>query len=225
MIEVKRPPEPGALKRNGAKWKQKLLKAQTKREKKLAKEKYRHSDVKATLVTMFGGKCAYCESRITHLDYGHIEHYRPKSRFPKLTFEWSNLLLACGVCNGAEHKGGQFPDRAGGGPLVNPCDDNPSDHFRFQYDPDTKLASVYGTTTRGETTEKLLGLNRHWLRKYRSEQVRKLVALARFARSDPDARVLLNEACQGNAEYAAFARTLCGDWSINDTRSGVGRGL
>ena len=29
----------------------------------------------------------------TNQDHGDIEHYRPKSKFPELTFTWSNLLL------------------------------------------------------------------------------------------------------------------------------------
>ncbi len=208
MIEVTRLPEPNVLRRNASRWRRTLSEAQTQKERKRAKAKYRHRDVKSVLVTMFSGKCAYCESQIRHIEYGHIEHYKPTSRFPELTFTWSNLLLACGVCNGPEHKGDQFPDTADGGPLINPCDENPSDHFEFQYDPATKLASVYGTTTRGKTTEETLGLNRRELRAYRSKQVKKLAALARFARADAEARALLDEARQGRAEYAAFARVL-----------------
>ena len=211
MIEVTRLPEPAVLRRNASRWRRTLSEAQTQKEKKRAEAKYRHSDVKMVLVTMFGGKCAYCESKFRHIEYGHIEHYKPKSRFPELTFTWSNLLLACGVCNGPEHKGDLFPSSADGGPLINPCDENPSDHFQFQYDPDTKLASGYGATTRGETTETILGLNRGDLRAYRSQQVQKLAALARFAQADAEARALLDEACQERAEYAAFARTMGSD--------------
>ena len=83
---------------------------------------------------MFGGKCAYCESRITHVDYGHIEHHVPKAGpngRPKRTFQWSNLLLACGRCNGSENKGDRFPTARQGGPIVNPCKDDPADHFEF----------------------------------------------------------------------------------------------
>ena len=97
-------------------------------------EKYRHVEVKGTLVEMFQGGCAFCESKITHVDYGHIEHTRPKSRHPELTFEWSNLLLACGICNGPQHKGDRFPGAAEDGPLINPCEEEPSDHLDFQFD-------------------------------------------------------------------------------------------
>jgi uncharacterized protein (TIGR02646 family) len=167
---------------------------------------------------MFHGKCAYCESKITHIDFGHIEHFRPKRGVngrPDLAFEWTNLLLACGVCNGAEHKSDHFPEADEGGPIVNPCDDDPEIHLDFCFDPVTRLASVYGKTRRGETTEDLLGLNRPELRDYRSRRVRHLVVLAQHAGSDREAAKLLQEAKLSDAEYAAFARALFGSFSTD----------
>jgi uncharacterized protein (TIGR02646 family) len=160
---------------------------------------------------MFFGKCAYCESQITHVDYGHIEHFRPKggqNARPDLVFEWTNLFLACGICNGAENKSDRFPEQAEGGPLVNPCDDDPADHFEFHFDPVTRLASVYGTSPRGVTTEEVFGLNRPYLREHRSRCIRRLAALVQYAAVDNEASSLLQEAKQSDAEYAAFARTL-----------------
>lgn len=209
MIAVKRTDSPKILKRKSAEWTTKnLLSANTKEQHSKAENKYRHKEIKEALCVMFHGKCAYCESKITHVDYGHIEHYRPKSKFPELTFDWSNMLLACGVCNGSGHKGDHFPEEDKNGPLVNPCDEDPSQHFSFHYEPDCRIASVYGITPRGETTEKILGLNRNELRSYRSGQIARLYLLARFAASDPEAESLLNEAMKDSAEYAAFARAI-----------------
>ena len=198
--------------RNRAKeWQRKFLAAKTRKEKNAAQRKYKHETVKAALVKMFAGKCAYCESKITHVDYGHIEHYRPKSGpsgRPDLTFAWPNLLLACGVCNGAEHKGERFPRASQGGPIINPCKDEPARHFSFHYDAATKLASVYGVTRRGKTTVELLGLNRQPLREYRSKYVQRLVVLAMLARTHAEAAMLIREAKESGAPYAAFARAL-----------------
>jgi uncharacterized protein (TIGR02646 family) len=173
MIKVKRSAKPPILVQKAKEWTETLL-AKTKKDRKLAESKYQHKQIKVCLVKMFHGKCAYCESQIRHIDYGHIEHYRPKSRFPKLTYSWTNLLLACGVCNGKAHKGDKFPQKKEGGRLINPSIDDPEDHFNFYYDPQTRIASVYGTTQRGETTEKLLGLNRYELREHRSKYMRRL---------------------------------------------------
>jgi uncharacterized protein (TIGR02646 family) len=210
MIKVRRSPKPAVLVKNAAGWTRKLLAATTKEEKNKAAGKYQHEQIKAALVEMFHGKCAYCESKITHIDYGHIEHFKPKSNtaYRVLAFEWTNLVLACGVCNGAEHKGTKFPLAAEGGPFVNPCDDEPNDHFDFVYDPKAKLATVIGTTPRGATTEKLIGLNRHDLRQYRSELVKKLLCVKMHAQTDPYAAEIMQQAKLDSAEYAAFARNL-----------------
>jgi uncharacterized protein (TIGR02646 family) len=49
------------------------------------------ADDKAEFI--WGLRCAYCESQIFF--GGHIEHFRRKRHFPELTFEWTNLFLAC----------------------------------------------------------------------------------------------------------------------------------
>lgn len=82
MIKVKRADKPPILVQKAKEWTKTLLAAQT--DRKTAESKYQHKQVKECLVKMFHGKCAYCESQIRHIDYGHIEHYRPKSRFPSL---------------------------------------------------------------------------------------------------------------------------------------------
>jgi uncharacterized protein (TIGR02646 family) len=188
-----------------------LQQAVTAADRERAQNKYRHREIKEALVRLFHGKCAYCESHITHIDYGHIEHYRPKSGpqgRPDLCFEWPNLLLACGICNGSEYKGDRFPEAAQGGPIINPCEDDPSFHLEFRFDTRLGLASVYGTTQRGRTTESLLGLNRPALRKYRSLQIKKLAVLKQLAVTDPEACQLLDEAKRPTSEYSAFALAL-----------------
>ena len=208
MIPVNRGRAPNVLIRNRKKWLEKLVGATTPKERKRALSRYQHDDVKNALVAAFHGKCAYCESQIRHIDYGHIEHFRPKSKYPKKTFSWSNLLLACGVCNGAEYKGEKFPNKADGGPLVNPCTEDPAMHFSFDYDPDAQLANVHGKTKRGLLTETLLGLNRKDLRSYRSQQIKKLWFIAQRAPRDPEARRLLDEAASASQSYSAFAAML-----------------
>jgi uncharacterized protein (TIGR02646 family) len=208
MIRVYRVSKPAILIRKEAEWRRTLLQAKTNDEQRRAASKYRHRQVREALEAMFHGKCAYCESQIVHVSDAHIEHYRPQSKFPHGTFDWDNLLLACGKCNSARYKGDSFPEVHEGGPLVNPCEDAPDAHLQFHYDAQTKLASVYGKTVRGETSEKLLGLNRGDLRHYRSRQITRLAALARLAAHDAEAQRLLDEARQDRAEYAAFARNL-----------------
>lgn len=208
MIKIHRTAKPSILEKKADAWRNKLLAATSGQEQSKIQNNYRHNQVKRTLVEMFNGKCAYCESKITHIDYGHIEHFKPKSRFKELSFEWSNLLLACGICNGSEHKGDKFPDETEGGPLVDPCVDDPSEHLIFNYDPSSKLATVIGKTERGNTSQRLLGLNRNELRTYRSRQISKLFVLHRLAQVDLEAAALFQEAQSDCSEYSAFAKAL-----------------
>jgi uncharacterized protein (TIGR02646 family) len=208
MIRVPRLSKPTILVQKETEWRDALLQASTVHEKERALTKYCHRQIQETLDRMFHGKCAYCESKIEHVSDAHIEHYRPKSRFPRLAFDWENLLLACGKCNSPAFKGNHFPEAGEDGPLLNPCIDDPESHLRFDYNSIAKLASVYGTTPRGVTTETLLGLNRPELRAYRSQQIQRLAFIAVRAQTDPEARQLLDEAQGDNSEYAAFARIL-----------------
>ncbi len=43
----------------------------------------------------FSNNCGYCET----LCKGEVDHFRPKSRFPKLVYEWSNWIFSCHDCN------------------------------------------------------------------------------------------------------------------------------
>lgn len=204
MIKINRSPKPKILQEKESEWLNNLKNASNEGEKKKAQKKYGNRKVKNALMKMFHGKCAYCESKINHIDYGDIEHYRPKSKFEDLTFEWSNLLLACSICN--NNKGDEFPEQDEDGPIINPCDDEPNEHFDFVFK--DKIASVYGTTSRGMTTEKILELNRYDLRTRRSEFVRNLAVIMKNADSDPEAKCILEEVKHDYAEYAAFARIL-----------------
>jgi len=210
MIKVPRAVKPRILEDNAANWTRNLLSARTKKEKDAAESKYRHTSIKAALKSMFHDKCAYCESKISHVSYGHIEHYKPKNTttYRDLTFEWNNLLLSCPVCNGAGYKGTKFPLAVDGGPFINPCNDEPDDHFDFVYDQAAKLATVVGKTTRGKTTEVQIGLNRNDLRNRRSKWVQMLFVLKDLAQTKAEAAEILRQAKSNDAEYAAFARSL-----------------
>lgn len=219
MITVRRPPRPRVLDRNAARWLTDLqnvlaLPAPTKQQIARAQNRYHHSGVKQALVAMFHGKCAYCESKITVVTYGAIEHFRPKSQYTDLTFAWENFLLSCDVCNDAGHKGTNFPlDEHGDPLLIDPTDGmtDPQAHLDFVWDDVAGLASIFGRDERGRAVESIFDLNglrgRRELIDHRSRYVKRLFALMRFAQQgDAEAIELLREAVQPDAEYCAFAR-------------------
>lgn len=234
MIAVARTPIPTILKNNEKRWLEALQHAvqelaaleqdpaaskkqleQARQRRRKAEEKYNHPEIKRALVEMFHGKCAYCESQVRIVAYGDIEHFCPKSHPSCLdyTFSWSNLLLSCSICNNRSHKSNQhYTDVNGNILLINPTDPNvnPNNHLRFHWDEIAGIASIYGADEKGKTTVHVFDLNglrgRKELFYERSGYVKRLFALLKLAQQeDRIAKSLLEEACQPQAPYAAFA--------------------
>lgn len=87
------------------------------------------TDVETQLDDVFDSKCAYCETILPK----DIEHFYPKSRFPRRMFRWENFLRACKNCN--TEKLDDFPLRRGGAPvLLDPCKDEPTEFFTWNLD-------------------------------------------------------------------------------------------
>jgi len=57
------------------------------------------SDVRGALYAMHGRVCAYCQGDLPHNDPGDVEHFRPKSVYWWLAYEFANYLLSCAKCN------------------------------------------------------------------------------------------------------------------------------
>ncbi|WP_462268091.1 HNH endonuclease family protein [Mucilaginibacter sp.] len=208
MIKINRLPKPNILIKKEAAWLTAIKNATNKKDREEAIKKYQNKKIKSTLIAMFYGKCAFCESYIENVDYGDIEHFKPKSLFPEEAINWDNLLLSCKKCNGAGQKGDAWPLNNEGGPLINPCTENPNDYFNFEFDTETDVAIVKPKNVRGEVSEKLYGLNKLSLVKDRNITIKRLVALAQFYNSNDKAKRYLDEAALDSGEYAAFARMI-----------------
>lgn len=83
----------------------------------------------------FNGKCGYCERQCEQVaESGSlsptVDHFRPRSRFPRLTYRWSNWVFSCRRCN--NEKADRWP--AGG--LVDPCASviaqRPEEYFDYE---------------------------------------------------------------------------------------------
>lgn len=92
------------------------------------------SNIWPYLLEMQGEFCAYCECSFNRK---HIEHFRPRGKFPALTFEWCNLFGSCGDSSkaGGWQRCGIFKDNGAGNYnpelLIKPDDDNPDDYLLF----------------------------------------------------------------------------------------------
>jgi uncharacterized protein (TIGR02646 family) len=224
MIFVNRTPEPPILTNNAIIWLNDYRNSlnnynlnpnkDNKKNKKKAENKYNHKQIKDALINMFSGKCAYCESHIAHVDYGNIEHFKPKSKFVNECFNWDNLLLSCTICN-TQYKRDLFPTSAENGPLIDPTYENPSQFLRFEFDSTTGTANVFEKNQRGITTKDLLGLNRPDLVRHRSKVVRMMVFIAiKASGGDIDAYIEIKRCCSVFQEYSAFAKELCDHFNL-----------
>lgn len=100
-------------------------------------EIYNNNDARdsiwAKLETMQGNRCAYCENLFTGKSR-HIEHFKPRTRFPEATFDWPNLFGSCPhqySCGNFKDNGRltYHPDE-----LIKPDVDEPSDYLFFASD-------------------------------------------------------------------------------------------
>lgn len=144
-------------------------------------EKWR--DLKRHLFELFDGKCAYCEQRVTTVDYGDVEHYRPKRRVEEepthpgyywLAYDAHNFLPACVLCNRGRGKANHFPVRdgtrattpaglAGEEPLLyHPYEHDATTHFEI-----LRTGQIKGRTDVGRTSVEIYGLRRDGLREDR----------------------------------------------------------
>jgi uncharacterized protein (TIGR02646 family) len=164
--------------------------------------------VKQPLYDMFSGKCAFCERKV-ELSAGRIEHFRPKSQYVNLTFDWNNFLYSCEVCNNRQNKGSKFPlDCDGTQLLIDPTDEDCDiyEYLEFYWDKETQLASVVGKDGRGKVVQEILDLNRKDLREHRTKELKKLLLLFKLAKTgDQDAINLVTQSCKFDEEYTAFA--------------------
>lgn len=200
MIKLNKTEKPAILINNFNKWTQEYLENQDS-----TKKRYNHPDIKNAVLKETHDKCAYCESKVSHISFGDIEHILPKSKFPELYVEWNNLTFACEKCNRSGKK--DYYDEAL--PLINPYIDNPEDHFyEFGQFIFPKL-----NDSRAAITIDVIELNRSSLIERRAERIGKISILLRaWNRESND--VLKNrlyeqiiEECREDKEYTSTVKS------------------
>lgn len=159
---------------------------------------YNTQEIKRLLKQETNCKCAYCESKMLHVDYGDIEHITPKGDDPTLRYSYNNLTLACGVCN--TNKSVHLD-------ILDPYRTDPKKHlFAFG-----SLIFRRPHSDEGSITERKLDLNRVHLVEKRQERLKALQTMAdQIVRTiDISLRQLLidefDEQCSEKMEYSLVA--------------------
>lgn len=131
------------------------------------KTNYKHPDNKLALQKCSNEKCMYCESKVSHVYFGDVEHIRPKAqgKYPELEFEWTNHGYCCARCN--NEKKDQFDSDC---PLIDPYSEDPNAHILAF----GALLRHKAGSERGALTISTVGLNRPDLIERRSIRINDL---------------------------------------------------
>ncbi len=169
MIKLDRREKPQILEDNQAQWQLALdsavakygsYKEIPKKEKESLISYYRHGQIKEPLFESSNEKCAFCECKPGEGGNIEVEHFKPKSIYPELTFEWSNLLPSCRKCNGSK-----LDHDTGLTPIINPYETDPEEIFYYS---DIRIQAIDNSEAARNTIE-VCGLNSVRLMKPRSE--------------------------------------------------------
>jgi uncharacterized protein (TIGR02646 family) len=205
---------------------------------KFDKTIYGAESVKKALRRAQHEKCAFCESHLTHISYGDVEHLRPKAAVAQydgdplerpgyywLAYEWDNLFLSCQLCN-QRFKRNLFPLRdqanrvrshhdhskldAEGALLIDPSATDPERHILWKREyPEPAPGSDEGSATIG-----VVGLDREELVTVRRAYLRTLFALREAIlgfRDEARSGSLSSKGHQRLAQLEAHVVTLQGD--------------
>ena len=129
---------------------------------------YNHKFNKEALRIANSDKCMYCESKISHIDFAHVEHIKPKApdKFPELAYTWENLGYACPKCNIS--KGDKYDVNT---PYIDPYSENPEEHlFAFG-----AFLFPFNGSERGELTVSDTELNRQELVEKRQTRIEEVI--------------------------------------------------
>lgn len=159
MIKLERGAKPEVLHTSQEAWQQALDQAISthgtysnipKKEKDSLISHYRDDLIKQHLFESSMQKCAFCECKPAEGGNIEVEHFRPKSIYPKLTFEWDNFLPSCRKCNLSKSN-----HDTEASPIVNPYDIDPELLFHYE---DIRIKAI-NENELGKNTIRVCSLN------------------------------------------------------------------
>lgn len=191
---------------------------------------YGHEEVKQALIKAQDGKCCFCESKIGHISYGDVEHFRPKAGWVQnaenlnkpgyywLAYEWDNLLLSCQLCN-QRHKKNYFPLLPGSPRAQSNLDNNCHNEMPIFVHPANEdvetiisfkeeIPVAVGGNQRGSETISKLGLGREQLNEQRRKTLNMIRDIYDLAKGYPDTHAALKQAAKRKVEKYLLESTL-----------------
>ncbi len=169
------------------------------------------TDVHNSLLQEQGFICCYCGRQIND-ENSHIEHLKPRTTYPQLALNYTNLLTSCQkntVRNEPLHCGKKKDKWYDEHLMVSPLDINCGQYFRYTEDGQILSTEVKDRKSAANTTIEQLGLNIDKLKKMRSQAIAAI--LEGFEELTDDERQKLFQAfCQPNAkgQYEEFCAAI-----------------
>ena len=201
MIKLKKGPEPVVLTNKNTEWTEEYRKGiEDDNLTKTQRFRYRDPQIKQAIRDETCDKCAYCESKVSHVHPGEVDHILPVSRRRDLIVAWTNLTYVCTECN--RRKLDYYSEEE---PLVNPYVDQPSEHLIF-FGP-----LVLHKNDKGFRTTRKMGLSRVELFERKQERIESLNFLIQKWRECTEGetrKVLRAEILRYAAAASEFSATL-----------------
>jgi len=199
MRPLKKSSPPQVLETSGADWTAAYVRAGPGQERR-RHERWRHPEIKEALRSETNAKCAYCEGIVEDVSFPHVEHIKPKGRFPELAHEWMNLTTACEKCNVA--KGDYYDPEL---ELINPYVDDVGGQLQYP----GPLVDWRKGDSRAELTVSLLALNRAELVSSRTRRILSVRGMIeRWHASSGPLREVLESAIRLDARDGEFTETV-----------------
>lgn len=100
MRKLARPAPPDCLANYAGQWTQDYVAART--QNPTHRFKWRNTEcyqaIRQSLLAMTQSHCAFCDEIVGTSSRETVEHFRPKSQFPQLAYDWGSLFPCCDVC-------------------------------------------------------------------------------------------------------------------------------
>ena len=161
MMPMQRTQAPQSLKDNYRKWgreyKEKLNNPNVNNDFSW-KEKYQ--EITSELFEITKNHCCFCDIHPLKASGATVEHFRPKSAFPLVSYVWENLFYCCTNC---QKKGSKFPLDF---KLLKPDQLSYSFNYYFIYSFSTGIIKTnprrsFSEKKRAENNIELYGLNKY----------------------------------------------------------------
>lgn len=110
MRKMDRPQQPECLETNATKWTDAFVTARQQNSKHCFNwpQPGCYQSIRKRLSEMTQAHCAFCDGEIGIQSRETVEHFRPKSRFQSLAYQWDNLFPCCDMCQSQKRE--QFDD-------------------------------------------------------------------------------------------------------------------